>query len=142
MQRSPWTGSRLVRVAVAAALAVSATGGCATGSSDGEPESPTPSVASPSVAPSGSNQLPAPVMVAPEQTTAEARVGETIVFDQPDPANTTISTDRPDVLDLIQGSDDGSALFNPAASALAPGVAVVTIEADDGTTTQVTVTVR
>jgi PBP1b-binding outer membrane lipoprotein LpoB len=86
--------------------------------------------------------LPAPIIVAPDQTTAEARVGETIVFDQPDPANTTISTDRPDVLDLTQGSDDGSALFNPAASALAPGVAVVTIEADDGTTTQVTVTVR
>jgi hypothetical protein len=81
-------------------------------------------------------------MVAPDQTEAEASVGETIVFDQPDPANTTISTDRTDVLDLTQGSDDGSALFNPAATARAPGVAVVTIEAADGTTTQVTVTVR
>jgi hypothetical protein len=86
--------------------------------------------------------LPAPIIVAPDQNTAEARVGETIVFDQPDPANTMISTDRPDVLDLTQGDDDGSALFNPAATALAPGVAVVTIEAKDGTTTQVTVTVR
>ena len=121
MQRSPWTDSRLARVLVAVALAVSAAGGCATGSSDGEPESPTPSVASPSVAPSGSNQLPAPIIVAPEQTTAEASVGETIVFDQPDPANTTISTDRPDVLELTQGSDDGSALFNPAALRLPPG---------------------
>jgi hypothetical protein len=142
MQRSPWTDSRLARVAIAVALAVSAAGGCATGSSEDEPGSATPSVAAPSIAPSGSNQLPAPIIVAPDQTTAEARVGETIVFDQPDPANTMISTDRPDVLDLTQGDDDGSALFNPAATALAPGVAVVTIEAKDGTTTQVTVTVR
>ena len=51
-----------------------------------------------SAATSGSNQLPAPIFVAPDQTTAEAAVGETIVFDQPDPANTTISTDKPDVL--------------------------------------------
>ena len=91
---------------------------------------------------SGSNQLPAPIFVAPDQTTAEAAVGETIVFTQPDPANTTISTDKPEVLELIQGSDDGSAVFNPAAVARAPGVAVVTIEAADGSTTQVTITVR
>lgn len=142
MQRPPWRGSRLARVVVAAALAVSVAGGCTGDSSDDEPVSPIPSVASPSVASSGSNQLPAPVIVAPGETMAEAAVGETIVFDQPDPAHTTISTDRPDILDLTQGSDDGSALFNPAATALATGVAIVTIEADDGATTQVTVTVR
>jgi hypothetical protein len=94
------------------------------------------------MASSGSNQLPAPVFVAPDQTTAEAAVGETIVFTQPDPANTTISTDKPEVLELIQGTDDGSAVFNPAAVARAPGVAVVSIETADGSTTQVTVTVR
>jgi hypothetical protein len=94
------------------------------------------------MASSGSNQLPAPVFVAPDQTTAEASVGETIVFTQPDPANTTISTDKPEVLELIQGTDDGSAVFNPAAVARAPGVAVVSIESADGSTTQVTVTVR
>ena len=119
-----------------AALIVVAAGGCATGSTDGDPEPAPPSVTS-----SGSVQLPAPVIVAPGQTTAEATVGETIVFNQPDPANTTISTDKPDVLELTQGWDDGSAVFNPGATALAPGVAVVTIEADDGSTTQVTVTV-
>jgi hypothetical protein len=134
MQRSPWTDSRAARVALAVALVASAGGGC--GSSD-QRESPTPSAAT-----SGSNQLPAPIFVAPDQTTAEAAVGETIVFDQPDPANTTISTDKPDVLELIQGTDDGSAVFNPAAVAQAPGVAVVTITAADGSTTTVTVTVR
>ncbi|MGB8021115.1 MAG: hypothetical protein WCF04_07810 [Candidatus Nanopelagicales bacterium] len=78
----------------------------------------------------------------PSQTTATAHVGETIVFNQPDPAHTRISTDNPDVLELFQGRDDGSALFNPGATALAPGVAVVTIEAADGSTERVTVTVR
>jgi hypothetical protein len=135
MRRFTSTRARAARVAMAAALAVFAAGGCATGSSD-EPGSPTPSASS------GSNQLPAPIFVAPDQTTAEAAVGETIVFTQPDPANTTISTDKPEVLELIQGTDDGSAVFNPAAVARAPGVAVVTIEAADGSTTQVTITVR
>ena len=65
----------------------------------------------------------------------------TIVFAQPDPANTKLSTDRPDIVELTQGSDDGSALFNPGAVALAPGVAVVTIVTADGTTSTVTVTV-
>ncbi|MCU0300573.1 MAG: hypothetical protein MUF35_03090 [Candidatus Nanopelagicales bacterium] len=88
-----------------------------------------------------SPNLPAPVMVEPGQTEVSASVGETIVFNQPDPAQTQVSTDRPDVLELTQGSDDGSAQFNPAARALAPGVAVVTIEAADGTTATVTVTV-
>jgi hypothetical protein len=127
----------VAHIAVAAALAIGAAGGCTTGSSNSDRESPTPSVSS-----TGSNQLPAPVFVAPQQTTAEAVVGETIVFTQPDPANTALSTDKPDVLELIQGTDDGSAVFNPAAVARAPGVAVVTIEAADGSTTQVTVTVR
>jgi hypothetical protein len=137
MHRSASTRCRAACVAMAAALAVSAAGGCATGSADDERPSATRSVAS-----SGSNQLPAPVFVTPGQTTAEAAVGETIVLNQPDPANTTMSTDRPDVLELIQGSDDGSAVFNPAAVARASGVAVVTIEAADGSTTRVTVTVR
>jgi hypothetical protein len=124
-------------IAVAVALSVAAAAGCASGSSDGVQESTTPSAAS-----SATIGLPAPVIVDPDQTTADATVGETIVFNQPDPANTTISTDRPDVLELTQGWDDGSAVFNPAATALAPGVAVVTIEAHDGSTTQVTVTVH
>jgi hypothetical protein len=134
MQPVTSTGSRAARVALVVALIVSAAGAC--GSSE-EPVSPTPSAST-----SGSNQIPAPIFVAPDQTTAQAAVGETIVFTQPDPANTTISIDEPDVLELIQGTDDGSAIFNPAAVARAPGVAVVTIEAADGSTTRVTVTVR
>jgi hypothetical protein len=81
------------------------------------------------------------VMVGPGQTTARAEVGEIIVFSQPDPAKATISTGALDVLRLTQGRDDGSALFNPSAEALKPGVVVVAITAADGSTSQVTITV-
>ena len=100
---------------------------------------PTPPAASAS---SSGAQLPAPIIVEPGTGAVEATVGETIVFNQADPAQTQVSTDRPDVLELTQGSDDGSAQFNPGALAVAPGVAVVTIEAADGGTQTVTVTVR
>jgi hypothetical protein len=118
-------------------LALAAISGC---SSD-EPAQPAGSPAASPAAPSGTAGLPAPVIVEPDEAEATASVGETIVFNQPDPANTKVSTDRPDVLELTQGSDDGSAQFNPGAVALAPGVAVVTIMAPDGTTSTVTVTV-
>lgn len=66
-------------------------------------------------------------------------MGAIIVFNQPDPSNTKVSTDRPETVELTQGSDDGSAQFNPGAVALAPGVAVVTIVPADGATSTVTV---
>jgi ABC-type Fe3+-hydroxamate transport system substrate-binding protein len=123
---------RTAAVMVGLALALS---GCSTTSD--EVSEPTPTTAA-----SASAALPAPVIVDAGAATAEATVGETIVFNQADPANTTISTDNPQVLALTQGSDDGSAQFNPSAVALSAGVAVVTIAAADGTTSQVTVTVR
>lgn len=88
----------------------------------------------------GGDVLP-PVMVAPGQTTANAKVGETVVFSVSDPTTTKISTDRPDVLTLTQGRTDGSATFNPGAEAVGPGVAVVTVTQANGTTEKVTVTV-
>lgn len=124
-------------LAAVAVLTLAAISGC---SSD-EPAQPAGSPAASSGAPSGAAGLPAPVIVEPGQAEATASVGETIVFSQPDPANTKVSTDRPDIVELTQGSDDGSAQFNPGAVALAPGVAVVTIVAADGTRSTVTVTV-
>jgi len=134
-QRPDARRGQRVPVLAIAAIASALLAGC-TGPSSA-PDTP-PASSAPASAPG----LPAPVIVEPEQTTASARVGETIVFRQPDPAATTISTDRPDILELTQGSDDGSAQFNPAAKALSAGVAVVTITAADGSTSQVTVTVR
>jgi hypothetical protein len=123
--------------AAVAVLALAVLPGC----SPEEPAQPPGSPAASPAAASGTVGLPAPVIVEPDQAEATASVGATIVFNQPDPANTTVSTDRPDIVELTQGSEDGSAQFNPGAVALAPGVAVVTIVAPDGTTSTVTVTV-
>lgn len=127
-------------VAVVAVLALTAISGCSSGE-PAHPAQPAGSLAASAGAPSGAAGLPAPVIVEPGQAEATASVGETIVFSQPDPANSKVSTDRPDIVELTQGSDDGSAQFNPGAVALAPGVAVVTIVAADGATSTVTVTV-
>ncbi len=123
--------------AVVAVLALAVLPGC----SSEEPAQPVGSRAASPAAASATVGLPAPVIVEPGQAEATASVGATIVFNQPDPANTTVSTDRPDIVELTQGSEDGSAQFNPGAVALAPGVEVVTIVATDGTTSTVTVTV-
>ena len=60
-----------------------------------------------------------PVIVTPDMTTATAKVGDfiDIVVDQT--AGTTIDTDKPDLLEITQAHNDGSAEFNPGAKALA-----------------------
>lgn len=77
---------------------------------------------------SASTQLLPPVIVTADATTAEAKVGDTVVFNVDDPVNTTISVDNPDVLEIEQGRTDGSATFNPGAKALKKGTAVVSID--------------
>jgi hypothetical protein len=123
----------------ATVLLIAGLAGCS-GSAEA-PATPPPSGDMPSAAASSSLGIPAPIIVEPGQAEVSAMVGETIVFNQPDPANTSISTDHPDLLELSQGFDDGSAQFNPGAVALAPGVGTVTIVAADGTTETVTITV-
>ncbi|MCX6460568.1 MAG: hypothetical protein NTZ03_09685 [Actinobacteria bacterium] len=129
--------ARIVAVAGAAALVAVALAGCSSSSSSGSSSSSSSSASSSAI---GGNVLP-PVMVEPGATTATAKVGDTIVFNQPNPAKTKISTDNSDVLEVMQGKDDGSAQFNPGAKALKAGNATVTIVAADGTTSTVAVTV-
>ena len=76
-----------------------------------------------------------PIMVTPGETDVSVPVGRYIVFNVNDPAHSTVSTDQPDLLELNQGHDDGSAVFNPGGKALAAGTAVVTLTEADGTTT-------
>jgi hypothetical protein len=125
-------------IASVAALALAVTGLAGCDSSYDPSTTPPASIEASAPATPG---LPAPIIVEPGQTEATASVGETIVFNLTDPAQAQVSTDRTDILELTQGADDGSAQFNPAARALAPGVAVVTIVAADGSTSTVTVTV-
>lgn len=83
----------------------------------------------------------APIMVAPDQTEASAKVGNFIVFNVETLAGTTISTDKPELLELTQAKEEGGAQFNPGAKALAAGVAIVTVTNPDSSTRDVTITI-
>jgi hypothetical protein len=122
------------------ALGVAGLAACSEAS---EPAS-TPSAAAPSA--SATVGLPAPIIADPGNTQISAKVGQTIVFNTADPANSTTSVvpsgaSDPQVLAVTQGYDDGSAQFNPSAQALAPGTATVRIVGSDGTTTEYMVNV-
>jgi len=116
-----------IRYAVGAALTALALVGCSSGS-DEPSEAATASM------------LP-PVIVTPDQTEVSAKVGDFIVFNVDDPLNNNVTATPAGILEIEQGSDDGMALFNPGAKALAPGTAAVTITDGDSTRT-VTVTVE
>ena len=111
--------------------------GCGTTSGSSET---SPSVSASTIAPNGTSQMLPPVMVSPDQSEATVSVGRYIVFTVDDPAHTTVATDQPELLELSQGHDDGSAIFNPGGKALSTGTATVTLTGPDGETTrQVTV---
>ena len=125
---------RTVAIAATALTAVALISGCSsTSSSD---------AASPAASEVGGQVLP-PIMVEEGQTEATAKVGDTIVFNTPadNLAGTTIATDQPDLLEISQAKQEGDALFNPGAKALAAGTAVVTITNPDGSTRDVTITI-
>lgn len=130
------SSSRVAAVVAAALATAGLLAGCSSSSSSDS------SAASPAASPIGGNVLP-PVIVDPGQTEATAKVGDTIVINIPeaDLAGTTIDTDQPDILEVSQAKQEGDALLNPGAKALAPGTAVITITAPDMSTSDVTVTV-
>jgi hypothetical protein len=88
-----------------------------------------------------SSQMLPPVIIAVDQTDASAAVGDFIDILADDPVNTVISVDNPEVLEITQGYDDGSAIFNPGAKALSAGTAVITVTNPDGSTRNIVVVV-
>ena len=128
--------ARIVVTCGVAVLAVAGLAACSSSSS-----SSSSSSASSSASPTTAASLPAPIIVAPGETTASAKVGETVVFNVADPTTTKVASDNTAVLDPKQGYTDGSAVFNPGGKALSAGTAVITITAADGSTSKVTVTV-
>ena len=90
---------------------------------------------------SESSQMLPPVIVTADQTDASAVVGDMIDIVVDDPVNATIAVDNPEVLEITQGKDDGSALFNPGAKALSPGTATIMVTSADGSIRDIVVTV-
>jgi hypothetical protein len=68
-------------------------------------------------------------------------VGDFIDIVVKKPAGTTIDTDKPDLLEISQAHEDGGAVFNPGAKALAAGTAVITVTNPDNTTRDITITI-
>lgn len=90
---------------------------------------------------SESTQMLPPVIITVDQMDATAVVGDMLDIVVDDPVNTVIAVDNADVLEITQGSDDGSATFNPSAKALAAGTATVTVTNPDGSTRAIVVVV-
>jgi hypothetical protein len=123
--------NKFAAIGVMSVLGVTVLVGCSS-SDDAETEATTSSETS---------QMLPPVIVTADQTDASATVGAFIDIVVDDPANTTIAVDNAEVLEVIQGKDDGSATFNPGAEALSPGTATITVTSPDGSIRDIVVTV-
>ncbi len=123
--------NKIAAIGAISILGVTVLAGCS--SSD---ESATDTATSSEV----SQMLP-PVIITADQMDAAAVVGDMIDIVVDDPVNTVIAVDNADVLEIAQGYDDGSAIFNPGAKALAPGTATITVTNPDGSTRNIVVVV-
>jgi hypothetical protein len=139
---------RVVAVGSIALLGVGVLAGCSSSSSSGSSSSAAASSAASAAASAGASAagsaatgLPAPIIITAGQKSANAKVGDFIDIVVKKPAGTTIDTDKPDLLEVTQAHEDGGAVFNPGAKALAPGVAVITVTNPDNTSSTITVTI-
>jgi hypothetical protein len=133
------TLSKGAAVGAAALLGVSILAGCS--SSDSSSGETTASETTSEESMDGGSQMLPPVIVEPGQTEASAKVGDFIDIVVEEIVGTTIATDNPEILKISQAYDDGSAIFNPGAEALAPGTAVITVTTPDNESYDITVTV-
>ena len=133
---------RVVVVTSIALLGVGVLAGCSSStSSDSSSSAAATAAASAAAPPSGTAGMLPPIIVTDGQKTATAKVGDFIDIVVKKPAGTTIDTNKPDILEVSQAHQDGTAVFNPGAKALAPGDAVITVTNPDGSTWDINVTV-
>jgi len=123
--------SKIAAIGAISILGVTVLAGCS--SSD---ESATDTATS-----SETSQMLPPVIITADQMDAVAVVGDMIDIVVDDPVNTVIAVDNADVLEIAQGYDDGIAIFNPGAKALAAGTATITVTNPDGSTRNIVVVV-
>lgn len=134
------TLSKGAAIGAAALLGVTVLAGCSSSSDSSNGESTSSETTGEGSMDGGSQMLP-PVIVEPGQTEASAKVGDFIDIVVEEIVGTTIATDNPEILKVSQAYDDGSALFNPGAEALAPGTAIITVTTPDNESYDITVTV-
>jgi hypothetical protein len=132
------TTTKVAALGAASLLGIAVLAGCS--SSDESAAESAAESASSEMSEGGAQMLP-PVIIGVDQTDASAVVGDFIDILADDPVNTVISVDNPQVLEITQGYDDGSAIFNPGAKAIAAGTAVITVTNPDGSTRNIVVVV-
>lgn len=133
--RNPFT--RSAAIGAAALLGVTVLAGCSSSSDD----SANQDASSQEAQDNEKTQMLPPVIVEPGQTEATAKVGDFIDIVVEEVIGTTIATDNPEILEISQARQDGDAIFNPGAQALAPGNAIITVTTPDNTTYDISVTV-
>lgn len=122
-------------VAATALLGVTVLAGCSSSSEEPAADETT------SQESEESTQMLPPVIVEPGQTEATAKVGDFIDIVVDEVIGTTVATSNPEILEVSQAKQEGDALFNPGAKALAPGDAVITVTLPDSSTYDINVTV-
>ena len=126
---------RVAVISVAGLFGVAALAGCSSSSTTSS---------SSSVASEPTTGMLPPIIINVDETAATAKVGDfiDILVSDNDLAGTTVSTDKPDLVELTQAhEDEGGAAFNPGGKALAPGVAIITVTNPDSTTRDITLTI-
>lgn len=129
------TTRRVVAISATAVLGVAVLAACS--SSAGSSSSSSAASAG-----TTTGMLP-PIIINVDETTVTAKVGDfiDILVADNDLAGTTVDTDQPELVELTQAHEDGSAMFNPGGKALAPGVAVITVTNPDNTSRDITLTI-
>lgn len=84
-----------------------------------------------------------PVIISENETSATAKVDDSldIIIAKDKLAGTTVDTDKPELVELTQARQEGSALFNPGGKTLAPGVANITVTNPDSSTRVIVLTI-
>lgn len=119
------------------AAATFAFAACGTGENTASPDmttDPATGIEIPTSSPSEAPMVVAPLILDATTTSGSTTVGNGIVFNLPDPAGWMLDADRPELVTLSPGLDDGTMVLNPGATALAAGTVVITATAADGMT--------
>ena len=124
-------------ISAAALLGVALLAGCSSSSSDAAASS------APAASASASTEMLPPVIITEDQTAATAKVGNflDIIVPEDELAGTTVSTDKPELVELTQAKEEGGATFNPGGKCLAAGTAVITVTGKDGSSRDITLTI-
>ncbi len=139
MEKNPLT--KTAAIGASALLGVTLLAGCSSSSDEPAAEETTSQEAADESMDGDSTQMLPPVIIEPGQSEATAKVGDFIDIVVDEVIGTTIATDNPEVLEISQARQDGDAIFNPGAQALAPGEATITVTTPDNTSYDIAVTV-